>query len=118
MAAWPDLVLAHRDSTLGDVVSRAVVDLRSDTLTRPTEPMRAAMSAAPVGDDRYGEDPSVNLLEERFAALVGQRRWRRLPRWVRRSHLDGARLFNAAVALETPAAGLAGTATTVMSCVS
>ncbi len=52
--------------------SRGVVDLRSDTLTQPTEPMRQAMSAAPVGDDRYGEDPTVNRLEERFAELVGK----------------------------------------------
>ncbi|WP_419926640.1 threonine aldolase family protein [Candidatus Poriferisocius sp.] len=52
--------------------SRGVVDLRSDTLTQPTEPMRQAMASALVGDDRYGEDPSVNRLEERFAALVGK----------------------------------------------
>ena len=60
------------NSTLGGVVSRGVVDLRSDTLTQPTEPMRAAMATAPVGDDRYGEDPTVNRLEERFAELVGK----------------------------------------------
>ena len=60
------------NSTLGDVVSRVVVDLRSDTLTQPTEPMRKAMAAAPLGDDRYGEDPTVNRLEERFAELVGK----------------------------------------------
>jgi threonine aldolase len=47
------------------------VDLRSDTLTRPTDGMRAAMAAADVGDDVYGEDPSVNALEERVAALFG-----------------------------------------------
>ena len=47
------------------------VDLRSDTLTRPTAPMRAAMAAADVGDDVYGEDPSVNALEEQVAALFG-----------------------------------------------
>ncbi|MCQ3810833.1 MAG: DegT/DnrJ/EryC1/StrS family aminotransferase [Acidimicrobiia bacterium] len=52
--------------------SRGVVDLRSDTLTQPTEPMRQAMANAPVGDDRYGEDPTVNRLEERFADLVGK----------------------------------------------
>lgn len=54
------------------MTSRGVVDLRSDTLTQPTEPMRAAMATAPVGDDRYGEDPTVNRLEERFAELVGK----------------------------------------------
>jgi threonine aldolase len=43
------------------------VDLRSDTVTRPTAAMRAAMAAAPVGDDVYGEDPSVNALQERLA---------------------------------------------------
>ena len=47
------------------------VDLRSDTVTRPTEAMRAAMMAAPVGDDAYGEDPTVNRLEELAAAKVG-----------------------------------------------
>ena len=54
------------------VATRGVVDLRSDTLTQPTEPMREAMAAAQVGDDRYGEDPTVNRLEERFADLVGK----------------------------------------------
>ena len=54
------------------MASRGVVDLRSDTLTQPTEPMRRAMAVAPVGDDRYGEDPTVNRLEERFAELVGK----------------------------------------------
>ncbi len=48
-----------------------MIDLRSDTLTRPTEAMRAAMAAAPVGDDVYDEDPSIHALEERAAALLG-----------------------------------------------
>ena len=48
-----------------------MIDLRSDTLTRPTEGMRAAMAAAPVGDDVYGEDPTVTALEHRVAALMG-----------------------------------------------
>jgi threonine aldolase len=48
------------------------VDLRSDTVTRPTEAMRRAMAAAEVGDDGYGEDPTVRALEERFAALMGK----------------------------------------------
>ncbi len=51
-----------------------VCDLRSDTLTRPTAAMRAAMAAAEVGDDVYGEDPSVRALEERVAALLGKER--------------------------------------------
>jgi threonine aldolase len=49
----------------------SIVDLRSDTLTRPTDGMRAAMAAAEVGDDVYGEDPSVNALEEQVAGLFG-----------------------------------------------
>jgi threonine aldolase len=47
------------------------VDLRSDTLTSPTEGMRAAMAAAEVGDDVYGEDPTVNALEEQLAGMFG-----------------------------------------------
>jgi len=55
------------------IVSRMpVCDLRSDTLTRPTPAMRAAMAAAAVGDDVYGEDPSVRALEERVAAVLGK----------------------------------------------
>ncbi len=200
------------------MASRGVIDLRSDTLTQPTEPMRAAMAIAPVGDDRYGEDPTVNRLEERYAELVDKPAAVYVPSGTmgnqialrlhgaagsnvvvgRRQHLmsyesgaaglnnafqiyavddaggvldaeaaaeavaagsggfwppvsliclenthlasgglaigtgetasvaalgppvhlDGARLFNAAVALGTPAAELAKTATTVMSCVS
>lgn len=46
-------------------------DLRSDTLTRPTPGMREAMAAAEVGDDVYGEDPTVTALEQRVAALLG-----------------------------------------------
>lgn len=49
-----------------------MIDLRSDTVTRPTEAMRAAMAAAEVGDDVYGEDPTVRALEERVAALFGK----------------------------------------------
>jgi threonine aldolase len=52
-------------------VSSPLVDLRSDTVTRPTPVMRAAMAAADVGDDVYGEDPTVRALEERVAALFG-----------------------------------------------
>jgi len=48
------------------------VDLRSDTVTLPTDAMRAAMAAAEVGDDGYGEDPTVRRLEEMFAAIVGK----------------------------------------------
>ena len=48
-----------------------MIDLRSDTVTRPTEAMRAAMAGAEVGDDVYGEDPTVRALEERVAATFG-----------------------------------------------
>jgi threonine aldolase len=47
------------------------IDLRSDTVTRPTPAMREAMASAPVGDDVYGEDPTVAELERRVAALLG-----------------------------------------------
>ena len=48
-----------------------MIDLRSDTLTKPTPAMRRAMAAAEVGDDVYGEDPSILALESRTAALLG-----------------------------------------------
>ena len=49
-----------------------MIDLRSDTVTLPTPEMRAAMADAPLGDDQFGEDPSVNALQERVAALLGK----------------------------------------------
>ncbi|MDB4970056.1 MAG: Low-specificity L-threonine aldolase [Myxococcales bacterium] len=49
-----------------------IVDLRSDTVTKPSTAMREAMARAEVGDDVYGEDPSVNQLQERVAALLGK----------------------------------------------
>lgn len=49
-----------------------LIDLRSDTVTRPTPAMRAAMAAADVGDDVYGEDPTVNRLQERAAEVFGK----------------------------------------------
>ena len=48
-----------------------LIDFRSDTVTRPTEGMRDAMARAPLGDDVFGEDPSVNALEAKAAALFG-----------------------------------------------
>jgi threonine aldolase len=50
------------------------VDLRSDTVTRPTAAMRAAMAAAEVGDDVFADDPSVNALQEKVAGLSARRR--------------------------------------------
>ncbi len=49
-----------------------VIDLRSDTVTRPSEAMREAMALAPVGDDVYGEDPTINELEAFAAEMVGK----------------------------------------------
>ena len=54
------------------LVPVSVLDLRSDTVTHPTVEMRRAMAAAEVGDDVFGEDPTVNALEERAAALLGK----------------------------------------------
>ncbi len=52
--------------------SNQIVDLRSDTVTRPSEGMRVAMSSAKVGDDVFGDDPTVNSLEERVAEMFGK----------------------------------------------
>src|SRR5580693_9498873 len=49
-----------------------IIDLRSDTVTRPTPGMRAAMHAAEVGDDVFHEDPNVNRLEQRVAQMLGK----------------------------------------------
>ena len=49
-----------------------MIDLRSDTVTKPTSAMRRAMAEAEVGDDVYGEDPTVNLLQERAAEIFGK----------------------------------------------
>jgi threonine aldolase len=56
---------------IGDKMGR-MIDLRSDTVTRPTPAMREAMARAEVGDDVYGEDPTVRLLEETVAGLLGK----------------------------------------------
>src|SRR5262249_34551779 len=53
-------------------MAEQVIDLRSDTITRPTPAMRAAMQSAEVGDDVFSEDPTVNRLEERVAGLLGK----------------------------------------------
>ncbi len=52
--------------------TRAVADLRSDTVTQPTPAMRRVIAEAVVGDDVFGDDPSVNELQEKTAALLGQ----------------------------------------------
>lgn len=63
-------VLIHPRFITGTLMT--VVDLRSDTVTRPTPAMREAMARAEVGDDVYGEDPTVRRLEEKVAALLGK----------------------------------------------
>ena len=50
----------------------SVIDLRSDTVTKPSAEMRAAIASAPVGDDVYSDDPTVNSLEERVAEMFGK----------------------------------------------
>jgi threonine aldolase len=49
-----------------------LIDLRSDTVTRPSPAMREAIAAAPVGDDQFGEDPTINELQDRVAAMLGK----------------------------------------------
>src|SRR5215210_6085300 len=56
----------------GEHKEEKLIDLRSDTVTRPTEGMRRAMAGAALGDDVFGEDPTVNRLEEYVAALLGK----------------------------------------------
>ena len=56
-------------ATNGNKKQKEIVDLRSDTVTRPTPAMRTAMAAAEVGDDVYGEDPTVNRLQDRAAEI-------------------------------------------------
>ena len=48
-----------------------MIDLRSDTVTKPSEAMRVAIANAEVGDDVFADDPTVNRLEERVATLLG-----------------------------------------------
>ena len=55
-----------------DLKAPHVIDLRSDTVTQPTAAMRQAMANAEVGDDVYGEDPTVNLLERTAAERLGK----------------------------------------------
>ena len=53
-------------------MAEQIIDLRSDTVTQPTKEMRQAMMDAPLGDDVWGDDPTVNLLQERCASLFGK----------------------------------------------
>ena len=63
---------AGRDQRRGLSRGARVVDMRSDTVTQPCAAMRAAMAGARVGDDVYGEDPTVQELQRRAAALLGK----------------------------------------------
>lgn len=56
---------------MANALTAKTVDLRSDTVTQPTAAMRAAMLAAPLGDDVFADDPSVNALQEKIAAMLG-----------------------------------------------
>jgi len=49
-----------------------IIDLRSDTVTLPSDSMKKAISSAPLGDDVFGEDPTVNALQERAAEITGK----------------------------------------------
>ena len=70
-------------------MSRPPIDLRSDTVTRPTPGMRRAMADAEVGDDVYGEDPTVRALEEKGAV------WRRMADHYAVSHPDWSENYQA-----------------------
>ena len=65
-------VTKSRDDVFTPAETRSTVDLRSDTVTRPTPAMRRAMAEAEVGDDVYGEDPTVNRLQTRAAEIFGR----------------------------------------------
>jgi threonine aldolase len=60
------------ESRTGEMARMKIIDLRSDTVTKPTDAMRQAMLKAEVGDDVYGEDPTVNRLQELSAELAGK----------------------------------------------
>src|ERR1041385_2340822 len=65
--------IAEPQNVSKDAARRAVtIDLRSDTVTKPTPEMRRAMAEAEVGDDVYGEDPTINHLEERAAQIFSR----------------------------------------------
>ena len=64
--------LEEEDAPSSKRVKESVIEMRSDTITRPTEEMRRAILEAEVGDDVYGEDPTVNLLQEKAAKMFGK----------------------------------------------
>ncbi len=68
----PSKIAAFAEEAQDAPAAVATIDLRSDTVTKPTPAMRAAMAAAEVGDDVYGEDPTINRLEARAAGIFGR----------------------------------------------
>src|ERR1700748_2594986 len=68
-SSWMRLEAPGRKGKSMDTSKLDLIDLRSDTVTKPTEAMRRAMAEAEVGDDVYGEDPTVNRLEARAAEI-------------------------------------------------
>ena len=69
-AMMEGMMMNYAGMTRGNAPAR--IDMRSDTVTRPTDGMRAAMMAAEVGDDVYGDDPTVNALQDKVAAMLGK----------------------------------------------
>src|SRR5258707_1141068 len=69
MLEMPEMPATEKD-TEGKFMEK-IIDLRSDTVTKPSAAMRAAMAAAEVGDDVFGDDPTVNRLQERVAQMAG-----------------------------------------------
>ena len=75
MSEWASAGATHTDLRIAaetTLMNRPPIDLRSDTVTRPTPAMRRAMAEAEVGDDVFGEDPTVHMLEARTAELLGK----------------------------------------------
>lgn len=73
MGRWVSALFSiKRSFSTGRLTMARIVDMRSDTVTKPTQRMREAMMQADVGDDVYGEDPSVNLLQQTAARMLGK----------------------------------------------
>ena len=90
------------------------VDLRSDTVTKPSEAMRRAMAEAEVGDDWYDDDPTVNLLQERCAEAVGKEAGAFVPTGTMANQIGLRLQFSGPGHLVAAAAGLHVTSVEVM----
>lgn len=66
------MVAGYPNGDTGTNGTRGKIDMRSDTVTQPTTAMRTAMAEAEVGDDVFGDDPTVKRLEERVASMLGK----------------------------------------------